>query len=1524
MNVCNDAAFGPVSTCRFFDFTATFSNVILSILPTSVALVCLLLRALVLRRKPDLVPDHHDARSASRRIACASDPYGAVRVSLALIHAVANVVTLALLVRPQALATRIALQENTILASTILSLILSLIAAPISLAERRKTRGGAMFLPLWLFCATLFDACRVRTFAGIPAAHETPFFYAFVLTFAFKPAMLIAENSNGLRVTQHSTREGRASFFSRLTFAWLLPVLLRGYRQPLVMDDIDPMRAQFDANLLYKTFIKQWSGAPNAATFSLSHATTSGSEGHSDEKSFKSSNDADSDDIPLEKLSPRGMSSFQSAVAGSRFPPKLNQRGLLWSCIRAFPREFLVPAPWMVAQTACNLALPFLVSRTLAFAQSYDDSPGSTQTPKPVAYGWGLAGAYGLLYLSLSFATGQYWWSTSQLMSKIRGALIEAIYRKGLVLHLNSARKSGGGKAANLMSVDTERIVACLDPFHQLWSSFILIGIGSYMLYTIIGLAFLASLLTAVGCLAAAPLLSIGLGDKQKAWSGSTDARVNLTSSIVADIKGVKLSAYEDVLEAKVLESRKKEVSLMRRFWKQIVIIAGFTNLVGQMMELITFTTLILVDKFAGTRYFTLNSVITAITVFEIIQHPLMRLGQDYAKIMAALASVQRIEAFLKEEESASHTSSSSQASSSQREVDAEEAFAAIFEDATIAWNKEVVLRNVSVKFPANKLSMICGRLGQGKSTLLQALLGETDVLEGRSRLPIASSTIAYVSQDVWLLETKTIKQNILFSSPFWDADRYQRVLQACALDVDLAALAKGEDSMVKALSGGQRQRVAVARALYNDAPAYLLDDITSALDAETSSHMWRSLMGPGGLLEGKTVIMATNAVHLLHWATLVVRVDSGRIVEQGRFEELSVKGKDAVSRSSIDSQQNGQSGATGDANSGDQADAKGKGSHEEEHEEVENGTVSKRVYKTWARQAGIFPLSMLVLLTALQPVAVAGQSYLLQAWARANERAPFDNVGLYASMFALIILTTAVILVGCIYLNMAVMPRNAGLGMHADQIRGLLRAPLSYFSGTTIGRVTNRFSQDLFILDYTFPMAFGNLVGNIFYLWMLMITMVIPAPYLIVVCIGVSALAISLQRLYAPSSRQLRRLEMAAKSPLYSLFGEVSTSSGLATLRGLGRQDLFSEMNTRILNESQKPYYFLLAARRWLQTWLLLLSSVINVTLVVILVLLRHSNNVGVVGVALVQATRLSDTLNVTIVALTEAEIASVALERIQQIADIPAEEESATGTAKAGSGRRKELETGEAKGSSVSFHDVTIAYGEEEEAVVRGLSFSLAAGKRLGIVGRSGSGKSTTLLALFALLKLRAGHIEIDGLRIDEMAVKELRSMMTIVPQSPLVLAATVRENLDPEGVCEDVEIWDALAKCHLSEFVKGLPKQLEEVLVSGDAFLSAGQRQLLALARAILRKRTILVLDEATSAMDVDTDAAVREVLATQFPECTVIAVAHRIATIIDFDQIICMHEGSCVETGTPQELLAIQDGVFRSLAVEQKCA
>ena len=758
-------------------------------------------------------------------------------------------------------------------------------------------------------------------------------------------------------------------------------------------------------------------------------------------------------------------------MPGQETPTPDFRPNLLWVCFKAFPLSLLAPVVPKICMSGITLSLPFLIRNTLAFAESQRE-PNMTQ---PTAYGWGLVGAYGFVYLVLAFSTGQFYWTCDKSQVKLRGALLDMIYRKSLRMHLSTARTTGGGAAANLMAVDLERFVRAIIPFHNLWSGLVLVVISSFLLYVQLGLTFIATLASIILCLAFPPIASRGVGGRQARWSKATDKRVNLTSSAISNAKGVKFMAYENTIVHKLLDGRQEELRHGWSYYKQLLVISGFTNLVTDIMALFTFTTLAIVDYVTGSDRLNVSTVVTSLTLMQLLEAPLLQMGQNYGSIIAALVSLNRIQDFLVTVERPEHSLSRSGRTSQSGSFGGAEREAKIRQEDSLSLSSldssvAVSFRSASIGWSSDKPVLICGTLASGKSTLLQSLLGETNVISGALHLPIKREPIAYVAQDGWLQEGATIHDNIIFDSPF-DAERYQSVIQATALDIDFEELPMKDRSLAKALSGGQRQRLTLARALYADAASYVLDDFTSALDAETASHVWRRLMGPTGLLKGKTVIMATNALQLLSQASFIIRLDAGMIVESGAYEDLSEKGKSAISRISMQSERPEEEKPI----KAPKATMEEK--EDDKHEEVESGAVKWSIYGNWFKAIGLTYVTIALVAMSLRVGGVMGWNTFLQFWSR--DTGNDDTLRWMGGFIGLVFLAMLFFPIGFFTLCYAALVK-AGRRLHELELRGVFGTSLSFFEENASGRIINRFSQDLFVLDWEIILALVNFMGSL------------------------------------------------------------------------------------------------------------------------------------------------------------------------------------------------------------------------------------------------------------------------------------------------------------------------------------------------------------------------------------------------------------------------------------------------------------
>ncbi|KAI0752923.1 P-loop containing nucleoside triphosphate hydrolase protein [Daedaleopsis nitida] len=1322
-----------------------------------------------------------------------------------------------------------------------------------------RSRSVLFISTLHLLLTLVLDTARVRTFALVGAAATSKFFFAsFMTQYALRFLSLVTLSVPSLVSEQDHELED-AGFLSHIFVLWALPLMWKGRHGTLELEQLPKLDSDMDTTTVFARFEVYWSA----------------------------------------ERAQRGQNA-----------------SLLRALALAFSPTFFGPVAPGVLRALAQAVQPLMVEAIIKFLQSYS---GDNTAPEPAQRGWALAGAFAIVFLGLAGATGQYFYYVYRTGAYIRAALVEAIYRKTLLLSADSLADAAGGDASNLMSVDIERITLAIDPLHQLWSSLIVIAIGLYILWTQIATSFVAAVIVTAVCMIATPLLSRHIDDLQEAWSAVTDNRVRLISSILHQITGVKLSAYEPELIHKVERVRETELSAMRRFWKDFAVVVCITNTAMNMLSLFTLGAYAIVSFLAGTGSLDTARLFTSYTVLTIIAAPLFSVGQNYGTVLAAYGSLKRIQSFLNAPERVNpHTQDLSivdkrDSQSDEKSGELGESFGSFELRGTYGWGEKKVLENIELQISVGKTTAVIGRVGTGKTTLLASLLGETTAFGNISRTPIRDD-IAFCSQVPWLRTSLSIEQNILFSSPM-DRNWFNTVVRACALDVDFGATAL-DSRMAKGLSGGQKARIALARAVYSRSAVVLLDDVFAALDGTTSASVFHSLFGTSGLLKGRTVVLATNKISHLQKMDWIVTLGEGGILEQGTFEQLSgAEGPTGTlirehSRSVAATDESAQQVTAYDDSVEDIDKAEAE---QEEIDAIQHGSSGVTAYMHYFAGAGYpsmaiygFFLLVTVGIQIITPV-------YLQLWAAANDEgsgSASSILGRYLGGYAAVEVAYTIAFTTVFYFFIMHLVPGASSALHSNAFGAVMDAPMSFFGSTSAGKVISRFSQDVFIVDFEFPLAmhdFGyeatRMIGSA-------ILMIVSVPYLAIVVAFMLVLVYVIQKFYLATSRQLRRLDLSSKGPLYTLFAETVELNGLLTIRAARKDVPYAAANSALLARSQIPFYLTNVSRLWLATTVGVITAVINTCFVLIAVGTRESTSAGLFAVGLSQAVSLQDIISLVLTSWTQLEIAAVAIERNLEYTRLPPEEDDNATNGKSVS------DASWPSSGAIEFENMIARYEGQTEPALKGITWSVAGGSNVGLCGRTGSGKSTMLLAILRALDVQ-GNIIIDKQDTAAVPRRTLRRNITVVPQEPLIIDGTVRENVDLSGQKTDAEIWDAIEASQLKDVISGFEDKLEQSLSIRGNELSKGQTQLLALARALLRKNKIVLLDEATGNLDVDTDKAVQETIRAAFKDYTVVTVAHRIGTIVDYDQVAVLDAGRIVEVGNPSTLLQDETSVFGRL-------
>ncbi|KAI9209496.1 uncharacterized protein BJ171DRAFT_454466 [Polychytrium aggregatum] len=891
-------------------------------------------------------------------------------------------------------------------------------------------------------------------------------------------------------------------------------------------------------------------------------------------------------------------------------------------------------------------------------------------------------------------------------------------------------------------------------------------------------------------------------------------------------------------------------------------------------------------------------------------------------------------------------------------------------------------LRNVSLTFPHRKLTTICGSTGAGKSSLISALLGELKCIHGEYHLmdlysPNHCGQIALVAQMAWLLNA-TIRDNILFGQHY-DPDRYARVLHACCLVKDLDILEAGDMTEVGEkginLSGGQKQRISLARAAYSFARVILLDDPLSAVDAPTARHLFEECIVD--FLQDRTRILVTHAVNLALPKTdrLVVMSqgqvlaadtvsnvlklpDIERILAIDRLEAVSFSG-DETGPSSCDV-----SVAATDApnHAPRYADQTSKLVSDET---IQTGSVKLEIYAFFLQACGGAAVVVVYLLgLAFERGFQVWSDYWLKVWSDAYGAHPSllariaavhwsvtaaaaigkpseptaettIDIWYYLSVYVLLKLGVILSIIG-LYAFTSYSSYRASKALHQKLIARVLHAPIRWFDTTPLGRISNRLSKDMASIDREVLHACTNFLGIAASACMIIAVIGSITPVFLVSIPFIAWIYYRLAVYFLRTSRQLKRLHSSSRSPIYSSFSECLT--GAVTIRAFGHEDRFMQEHMARIDQMHRAERMLWTSNRWFAMRLGMITGLVVLFAGASIIWSRDLIGAGLAGLSLSWASTIADNLSYLVGSHTQMELSMNSVERVHEYLSI--EQESAAAST-------SPLPSNWPARGHIRFQDVKVKYSPELPLALRGITVDFGEKSRIAIVGRTGSGKSTLALSLFRMLECEAGTILIDGVDISTLGLSDLRRKMTIIPQEPVLFSGTVRSNLDPFDEHVEDDLWESLRRVRFLQTLQRKEGEappsvidsegssgprgdgsaarsgfsLNFAVAEGGRNLSVGQRQLLVLARVLLKRSSIIVLDEATASVDTETDNFIQETIrGPEFSDSTVLCIAHRIRTIVDYDRVLVLGQGAVVEYGAPYELMQSPGGVFRSMCVD----
>ncbi|KAL0096556.1 multi drug resistance-associated protein MRP [Phycomyces blakesleeanus] len=1371
----------------------------------------------------------------------------------------------------------------------------------------RNRIPSAVLLFYWLF-VQFANATKLRTLLLLKLNEKNSTqFGLFVTISALSLFIFILENIKRpksqyimLEDDEHECPELNSSIFGRLTFDWMTPLMRLGYQKPLVMDDLWDLKHDDQSEVIGKKFQANW-------------------------------------DIEMKKEHP----------------------SLLRALVKSLGGPFLLAAVFKIFQDILQFTQPILLRELMGWVASH-----SGDEPEPVYRGVLISVAMFVTAITQTMFLHQYFHRCFLTGMRLRAALVTTIYAKTLVLSNSSRQKSTVGEIVNRMSVDAQRLMDLCTYFHIVWSGPLQIVIALTLLWKTMGPSIWAGVAILILAIPLNTFLAKKMRSLQKSQMANKDARVKLMNEILNGIRVIKLYAWETPFLEKISFIRNDlELATLKKIGTLSAAQSFTWTSIPFFVSLLTFALYVSISS----QPLTSQVAFVAIALFGLLQFPLSVFPNVITSTIEASVSLYRIEDFLSSEEldpSAVQREDFHYLPNWTPEIPLVEV-----QNGTFTWSEKEtpVLKNIDLQVKKGHVTAVVGRVGSGKSSLISALLGDTVKVNGTVTL---RGSVAYVPQQPWVMNA-TLRDNIVFGHR-WDGEFYERVIDACSLKSDFLMLASGDQTEIGErginLSGGQKARVSLARAIYARADIYLLDDPLSAVDAHVGRHIFDHVVGPNGILKNKARILVTHGISYLHQADQVVMLKDGVIGSQGTFDDLMSQRSELYALitdfgSQLNKDQSGEVQeqviedditvndmgrseeeislnqsientvrrerlmSTSSSNSGltlrrasvvslqrkAKAAARGEdaGKRLMTVEESAKGSVESDVYKQYAKSCSIVGVAFVLLFQILAQFSQVGTNLWLKHWSSDNEASGGnDHVWMYLGVYAIIGWSSTIFTVIQSLLLWIFCAIRSAKVLHSKMLDTVIHSPMSFFDTTPLGRILNRFSKDQHTVDEILPRTFQAYFRVLFSVFSIVVIISVSTPFFLVLIIPLGFIYSYVQRYYLATSRELKRLDSVGKSPIYSHFQE--TISGVSTIRAYAQQDRFIFENQGKLDDNQRAYYPSIACNRWLAVRLEFLGSIIlfGSAIFAVIGVVYGTNYVdaGLVGLSVSYAMSITQALNWVIRSFCEIETNIVSVERIKEYIELPTEKYDAV---------RNVNPLWPEKGV-IEFNDYSTRYRPGLDLALKGLSFNIAAREKIGIVGRTGAGKSSLSLSLFRIIEAVSGNIVIDGVDIATLRLFDLRSRLTIIPQDPVLFAGTVRENLDPFGVSDDAQLWEALQNAHLHEYVSKMDGKLNAVVLEGGDNFSVGQRQLICLARALLRRTTVLILDEATAAIDVETDSIIQETIRSQFADCTILTIAHRINTVMDSDRILVLDKGQIAEFDAPQSLLYKKDSIFYSMS------
>uniref|UniRef100_G1PKB7 Multidrug resistance-associated protein 1 n=1 Tax=Myotis lucifugus TaxID=59463 RepID=G1PKB7_MYOLU len=1417
---------------------------------------------------------------------------------------------------------------------TLLGITMLLATFLIQLERRKGIQSSGIMLTYWLIallCALVILRSKIMTAlkedANVDVFRDVTFYIYFSLVLIQLVLSCFSDRSPLFSETINDPNpcpESGASFLSRITFWWITGLMVRGYRQPLESADLWSLNKEDTSEQVVPVLVKNWKKECAKSRKQPVKIVYSSKDPAKPKEGSKVDVNEEAEALIV------------------RAPQKVREPSLFKVLYKTFGPYFLMSFLYKALHDLMMFTGPEILKLLINFVND-------KKAPDWQGYFY-----TAVLFLSACFQTlmlHQYFHICFVSGMRIKTAVIGAVYRKWALVITNSARKSSTvGEIVNLMSVDAQRFMDLTTYINMIWSAPLQVFLALYLLWLNLGPSVLAGVAVMILMVPLNAVMAMKTKTYQVAHMKSKDSRIKLMNEILNGIKVLKLYAWELAFKDKVLAIRQEELKVLKKS-AYLAAVGTFTWVCTPfLVALCTFAVYVTIDE---KNILDAQKAFVSLALFNILRFPLNILPMVISSIVQASVSLKRLRIFL------SHEELDPDSIERLPIKDGGGSHSITVRNATFTWARSdpPTLNGITFSVPEGSLVAVVGQVGCGKSSLLSALLAEMDKVEGHVAI---KGSVAYVPQQAWI-QNDSLRENILFGRQLQER-YYKSVIEACALLPDLEILPSGDRTEIGEkgvnLSGGQKQRVSLARAVYCDSDVYLFDDPLSAVDAHVGKHIFEHVIGPKGMLKNKTRLLVTHGISYLPQVDVIVVMSGGKISEMGSYQELLARdgafaeflrtyssaeqeqteqdeGLAGVSRPGKETKQmeNGMvvtdaarkqpqrqlsnsSSYSGDASRhhGSTAELQKAGAKEDtwkmmEADKAQTGQVKLSVYWDYMKAIGLFISFLSIFLFLCNHIAALSSNYWLSLWTDdpiVNGTQKHTKVRL--SVYGALGISQGLAVFGY-SMALSIGGIFASRRLHLDLLHNVLWSPMSFFERTPSGNLVNRFSKEMDTVDSMIPQVIKMFMGSLFNVIGACIIILLATPIAAVIIPPLGLIYFFVQRFYVASSRQLKRLESVSRSPVYSHFNE--TLLGVSVIRAFAEQERFICQSDLKVDENQKAYYPSIVANRWLAVRLECVGNCIVLFATLFAVISRNSLSAGLVGLSISYSLQVTTYLNWLVRMSSEMETNIVAVERLKEYSE----------TEKEAPWRIQEMTPASTwpQVGRVEFRDYSLRYREDLDLVLKHINITIEGGEKVGIVGRTGAGKSSLTLGLFRIKESSEGEIIIDNVNIAKIGLHDLRFKITIIPQDPILFSGSLRMNLDPFSQYSDEEVWTSLELAHLKNFVSALPDKLNHECTEGGENLrsSVGQRQLVCLARALLRKTKILVLDEATAAVDLETDDLIQSTIRTQFDDCTVLTIAHRLNTIMDYTRVIVLDKGEIRECGAPSDLLQ-QRGLFYSMA------